>query len=436
MQHGTIPGRATEATGLSRQWEKAMSAERPAEEQPGRLSKDAIAKRLNTLAITILVICSAALLGFLTNVDSEGYRRDYEALKFLGELPEVSVSAADPKYDFNAYLAQHDPDLLRRCNEARADLIDRLTKLGYDREAIVADVAYRARQYSAVALLFSDEERQLVRRRAAVYDVRKLDSVNSLVDRFELIYRPRRLAVLTGVSDPPAGDLPTTPAGPRPRDGNRPDRGIAGFSLDSQNRVMRVETWEPEPPGSRAVGRRGEIRFAAAAVEIDGPSLATAMKLDPSPVADRLDSDAGRRGRLRSVYGPLDAQSAKGVTSDLAVRSFKQIEVLGLSFARDRLPVAVALILTALTFGVYVTACQAARRGHKVITEYADESVGDMVVDWPVTRVVAFLVLPVLAIWASLPSFPLGSGSYVWLAVCTLAVLGFGLGSLIVSRRL
>ncbi len=405
-------------------------------DESGR-SAQVLTKRVKELARNILIVSSIALIVFLTNVDSGDYRADYEALNTLSELSDISVSAANPDYKFNEWLAEKEPTLVKDCNEARSSLIHDLSQCGFDKETLHGNIDEWPASYSAVDIVFSDAELEFMTRQpGSTYhmDVDKARNVGQLLDRFELVHAPRGLAVVRRVKLPEEKPQPQSQPGSRP-DSERRYSQIRGFHTDRKRNGMVVQISHPEPAGYRDRERRQAVLCPAEIVSVDGLSLAEAMDLE-TPSGVRLFRDPEHRSRLRAIYGELDVQSAMSITSEQFVRSYKQVEILGMSFSAKRLPMAMCAILLILVACLYITVRQATALPRRMVAKVFEASPMEMIVDWFPVRVIALVLLPLVAIWASHPPFPLGVWDYAVLGTGTFTILVFCVGSLVGIRRL
>ncbi len=306
------------------------------------LTTQVLAKRLNGFVKLILIVSSIALIVFLTNVDSGDYREDYEALRTLSELPDISLSAANPKYAFNEWLTQHKPELFKEANDVRISLINELSQYGFSKEKLLEDISSYPAKFSAVDFVFSDHEMEWIERRRSNYTIDKDDArnVKDLIDIFETAYSSRSLAVAGAVTLNEQKIQRIS----QPRGGSQ----ISEFFTDQKSKQIVVIIKHPEPQGSRAFWSEQEVVYPTELTYVNGPSLAAAMGFE-SDLGLKLFNNSEHRSRLRKVYRVLDVKSAMSITSEQFVRSYKQVEILGMAFSARRLPLAVSLILSILT---------------------------------------------------------------------------------------
>lgn len=400
-----------------------------------RVFKVALAKRLNTLTAQLVAVSCLALVVFVANIDGKDYREDYEGLKLIDNLPSAQVSAADPKYKFNYWLAANHPELLRQCNQARQALIEQLAGVGFPLEETLNRMKQNPGRFSAVDIVFTDDETKQLFNTRREFSVRQAKNVGEQLDHFELLYKPRKITVATTIELPEPKPLPVKQTIGMGQDSAVRMSRVDSFHADTKHKAVVLQLAHPLPPQHRAFENYQEIRCPATFVKVGMISMAYALGVE-SDASLALYNDGERRDRLRTFYGALDLDNAKAIASEQAVKAYKQIDVLGLSFSAKRFPVAVAGILSFLSVGIFVTLRQAVDRQTKVITGSTEDSVIDMIIDWLPTRCAAFLVIPLLAIWASLPPFRLGTLEIICLVVGTATILILGIASMKFAQKL
>ena len=403
-------------------------------EHPKIPSAEVLAKRLNAYAGSIVLVSSIALIVFLTNISSEDYRVDFEALKTLSELKDISVSTGDSRFGFNKWLANEEHELLKECNEARSFIVNALSDFGVNKESILRSIEANPEDFSFVDLVRSKFETEFMIRDGGTYKIKMNSARNvaELMDRFESIYAARRFGIVRSIKLPL--NKPRIVSELRDSKNNETRQvEVRFFAVHDSNKVDAIISLTLSPFDRAPIQEL--ITFPAEIVEVDGLSLAAAMDL-VTPSGSKLYADGEHRIRLRKIYGNLDVANAMSITSEQFVRSYKHVEILGMSFSAKNVAFAVCIILLILTICLSVTVRHAVVLKHKVISEVSGESQIELIIDWLPTRVIGLGILPIAAVWGSLPPFPLGFANYLILGFGTTAILFFAVVSIVSMRQL
>lgn len=416
---------------------------------------EALSKRLTFLTRTIFLLSAASLIVFIANIDAQDYQRDYEALCLLESITPRTVSPADPQFGFNEFLLQHHTELLGETKAVRISLVQHLLDQGFEKDVVLPAMASRSGNYSSVGIVFDDDEKDKVEHSRGHYTVRYYpQTVGGMVDRFRFLSRPRPLAVVTSIElrDLPPLQSQDGEGWPSWAETREPSPRLLGFHVDCASDCWLVISVDPPPltgghegqasrfletTVSRDMGgpEGGEIAFSAECVEVEGPSLAAATDQE-TDASWALYNDTAMLDRLRGVYGGLYLQHAREIASEYAVRSYRVVDILGMSFAAHRLPLAVASVLLFLSGTIAVTVRKAARRDQRIVERFAERSLLGITVSWIPARIGTLIVLPLLAIWFSLPPFPLGNGEQIFLMAASAAILGLGTLSTVQMHKL
>jgi Zn-dependent protease len=145
-----------------------------------------------------------------------------------------------------------------------------------------------------------------------------------------------------------------------------------------------------------------------ATVQMIGPSLYE-LKNGPNTEVAALRAAIEHRSRLHAIYGTMKFGLAQNIVTEEFIRAYKSIDILGFTISTHRYPFAILLIAFVTSWGIAWTVEAARRTKKQVLRELHDEDVVDAVLDFPLMRFVIWVLLPALAIWASLPLFPLSS---------------------------
>lgn len=404
------------------------------------------AKRLNWFTGYILILFAISIVVWLANFDAKDDTDDYEALKLLSELPDGYITEPDSRRSFKEdWLRKHDPSLLQRCNEAKSLLVEQLSQLGLNEGAwFASNLTEKPSRFSLVDINFTDDEMKRIERNGPDYRTKKRLNVGERLEVYEILYRPRALTVVIELK------IPLN----EPKDHSN---GSGILAMKKEERKFQVESFlldrklesivvscKWNGPSPKSVDEpTGKLVYKAKTVEVQEFSLAVATSIE-SEFGRQFYEDPGRKERLKTIYGTLDIENAKSIASERLVRAYTQKDVLGTSFSTKRLPLAMTVLVLLFSIGIWVTVKQAVRYGLKPITGFYDESVMSLIISWPLTRLLAFLLFPlssilVFLLWSNLsshPLYPLSIREYAFLAILAVAVIGLGVETLRQTRKL
>lgn len=386
-----------------------------------------LSNRLVALVSVILLVSAVSLVTRLARVDASEYRNDLDALGILDSAP-LPVDVAGPgrpvksQYDtYAAWLLTHKPELAEKGYKARKAVVDDLMSRGVAGD-LRGYMAVNPDRFTTSEYILSDVELKRVTVTDWHFQVKRAPTVSDRIDLLNVLYKPRTCRAMTAVHVPP--NFPPDAESLR----------VTSFELEGHN--LRVGSRGSDPVGRAGISRIESIVYPVDVEEIEGCPTIGELIGGLTQDHQSLHDDAARQAHLREIYGPLHINDAKTIASEQAVRTYRQVDILGLSFSTRRLPFAVASFLVLAMLGVFLTTRAAAVRHLPIVSGATEDSVLGMVVESPWARTVTLVILPALAVWAGLPPFFLTATEYILLTLIGLIAFGLGAASLVYARRL
>lgn len=174
-------------------------------------------------------------------------------------------------------------------------------------------------------------------------------------------------------------------------------------------------------------------RVVSVPVETATMSAASLLELtDPErPANDALlaiGRDAERVAYLRRTYGHMLLEDATGLASDGLTQAYRSLSLFGFSFSTRRFPLAVMVCLAAALWQTLAALVSLRRQGIGILAEIIDDATIEVLISNRVARFALWVVLPLTALWASLPLVRLPDSELQLLIAGTglVAILGVG----------
>jgi hypothetical protein len=151
-------------------------------------------------------------------------------------------------------------------------------------------------------------------------------------------------------------------------------------------------------------------------------------------VLRKLHENAKRCRILDMKYGLLPITDAQHIARETLGRAYERISVLGFSFSPTRVPFAM-LFFELLILGTTLSTIRSTPLNSTNLSSTTFESPFVLLVQNDIARFIGWIVLPLLALWASLPELPLTvtEMTVVWVGAILVASLGFA--SFLTARR-
>ncbi|MCA9076855.1 MAG: hypothetical protein KDA93_17645 [Planctomycetaceae bacterium] len=180
-------------------------------------------------------------------------------------------------------------------------------------------------------------------------------------------------------------------------------------------------------------GFRDRSRLVSVPVETSTMTAASLLELtDPSRPANdallALGSDADRMAYLRRTYGHMLLEDATGLASDGLTQAYRSLSLFGFSFSTRRFPLAVMVCLVAALWQTLAALVSLRRQGIGILVEIIDDATIEVLISNRFARFALWVVLPLTALWASLPLVRLPDSELQLLIVGAglVAMLGVG----------
>lgn len=393
----------------------------------------ALAKRLVTLSGMIVFVCALAFVTKLASFDAAVHRADLDALNLLDssalQVGDRSEGSDESHYaEYSAWLQTEHNTLYDEGTQARQALVDDLIGLGVDEATLTSEMQSDADKFTTSDYPLSPDDRQFLSFEEWRFRIGRAPRVADRLDLLNALYAPRTAHAVKSVGKRAAEPkLPPELTRQEPqfrRGGSEPSLGVKRFRLDGD--YVLVDLYIGSLYGRAGLLWQDVARYSVVVEAVEAPPI---YKLIGGFSDDHavLHDDLQRKRRLRAIYGLLPIDNAKAIASEHAIRTYRQIDIFGLTFSTQRFAMAVASFLLLIMLGICMTTRTANRRGLQIISGVAHESVLDVFLDSPWSRVVIFVIIPMGAIAASLPPFVLTTIEYTIIAILAsgIAVLGF-----------
>jgi len=172
------------------------------------------------------------------------------------------------------------------------------------------------------------------------------------------------------------------------------------------------------------------VHIPVETAKFTGPSLLEVS--DPSRSANEpLLQLAGLNERvsyLRRAYGHLPLEQATSLASEGLAQAYRSLSLFGFQFSTRRFPLAVVVCLAVALWLTLAALISARRRKLDVLRHIEDQSAVEMLVSNRYLRTLLWVVLPLSAVWSSLPLVPLPPHELLWLAFGSAVLIGLGAG--------
>jgi hypothetical protein len=416
-----------------------------------------MSKRLIFLTRANIIIFLFALVALLHRLDAADLEEDIRALDLLQSVAAQDVSQAfvDGSVYTRArlWLENHDPTLAEQNRQARQRVTDLLGEVGVQPETLAqikGQAGFTADMFQLLDFPVAESSLQLqpgvataqgvlptsigVIPGANVLGRQALDtasqSVDELIDRFLAVTEPLSLTVAVSLADTGLPNLA----------GHQTSCPAILQSVTLSGNVVTARFEEPASAfdPSSFVQQQPLLpcsfteELAVVTQQVQAPSLYDFLSGSvPDPEVGELRANPELLGRLQSVYGRIKFSLAQQIAAEDFAQAYKSIDIFGFTISTRRFPFAVLLLSVLVAWAIAWTVELARRSGQHIITGKSEEDVVDILLDLAPLRTVIWVVLPLLAILASLPLFPLSRVELiVTVAGAALCVLLGGMAAL------
>jgi hypothetical protein len=141
-----------------------------------------------------------------------------------------------------------------------------------------------------------------------------------------------------------------------------------------------------------------------------------------------LGADPERVAYLRRAYGHMPLDDATGLASDGLTQAYRSLTLFGFRVSTRRFPMAVLVCLAAALWQTLAALIALRRQKAGVLAEIIDDATIEILVSNRLARFVLWVLLPLTALWTSLPLVPLSETEMQTLifGAVVLAVMGAG----------
>jgi hypothetical protein len=248
-----------------------------------------------------------------------------------------------------------------------------------------------------------------------------LPTVAELLDTLDALTKPTSLTAIAQISEP----LPSIKT------------NYHFKSAQLQGQSLEILTVEDVPPQSQRTRGEHTISLPVTISHVNNaPSLLYLSDPDRriNGELEALFNTDWRKARLGGLYGLLPIEEAKSIASKGLTDAYQSISIFGFSFSTRLFPYAVLVCMTMAILVTWITIGSANRESLRILTDFSDPDVMDLLMDYYVGRVILWAILPPLAIVASLPPVPIGVYQRSALIVATVVLAVAGLFCVLRSR--
>ena len=259
----------------------------------------------------------------------------------------------------------------------------------------------------------------------------KTNSVKQHLERFDVFSKPRSIHIVTRLIENLL-DISNLI--------QIQDVKFERLYLDGNEVILKFRFRNPSRQGNPS-----DIRLAVDTQKVRAPAILTFAQenttnaeanLGDSVVEALTATVKSDRQRLDAVYANVPFQFATQIASERLIRTYGTVDVLGFSLARKNLPWGILVVMISLLGASIITLRTAIDYSLKIVSEVVSEDAFDILLDSMIGRVAIWIVVPLLAIAASLPTSPLSEMEVVLLTAGALLTLLLGYSCVLLSNKL
>jgi cobalamin synthase len=187
---------------------------------------------------------------------------------------------------------------------------------------------------------------------------------------------------------------------------------------------------------SSALQGPSDIRLTIVTQNVDAPAILTFAQENAARAAGMIATVNSDRQRLDTVYANVPLYLAAQIASERLVSLYSTVDILGFSLARENLPWGILIIMITLLGASFITLRKALSHSLKIVSKVVSEDAFDILLDSMIGRVAIWIIVPLLAIAASLPSSPFTEMEIILLILGVLLSLLLGYRCVLLSNKL
>lgn len=394
--------------------------------------KENLAKRLIFISRVIVGILIITIPVFLLKQEENDRYRDVESLSLISQVTDIKPPPLDGNL-FNERVLFWLKSEHKELYDTHIDLRQTITNWLLENKLTTQDelgVSKTTINKGGGFILLSYELTDYEQR--SLFEIPpKTSAVKQHLERFDVFTKPRLVRIATRLT----GNLPDIS-----KFQNLQDLKFERLYLDGNEAILKFRFRNPSRQGNP-----NDIRFTVDTQKVDAPAIltfaqenTTSAGTDPegSMVEAAIATVKLDRQRLDAVYANVPFQLATQLASERLVKMYGTVDVLGFSLARKNLPWGTLVVIILLLGASIITLRTAIDHSLKIVSEVVSEDAFDILLDSMIGRVAIWIVVPLLAIAASLPTSPLSGIEIVLLITGAFLTLLLGYRCVLLSNKL
>ena len=393
--------------------------------------RENLAKRLIFISRVIVTVLIITVPVFLLKQEENDRHQDVEAFSVISQVNDIKPLPLDSNL-FNGrvlpWLKREHKELYDTHIGLRQTITNWLLENKLTTQDELGGIKNDAKGsgFTLFSYELTDSERKIL------FEIPpKTNSVKQHLERFDVFSKPRSIHIVTRLIENLL-DISNLI--------QIQDVKFERLYLDGNEVILKFRFRNPSRQGNPS-----DIRLAVDTQKVRAPAILTFAQenttnaeanLGDSVVEALTATVKSDRQRLDAVYANVPFQFATQIASERLIRTYGTVDVLGFSLARKNLPWGILVVMISLLGASIITLRTAIDYSLKIVSEVVSEDAFDILLDSMIGRVAIWIVVPLLAIAASLPTSPLSEMEVVLLTAGALLTLLLGYSCVLLSNKL
>lgn len=380
--------------------------------------KDNLAKRLIFISRVIVGVLVIMIPVFLLKQEENNLRLDVESFSIISKVNSIRSEEFESN-PFNKrillWLQKEHKDLYDTHMGLRQTITTWLLEKQLTTHSELGTIKNddKGAGFTLLSYELTDSDRQILS------DLPSYDSsVKAQLAHFNILSVPRSLRIATRLTN----NLPNTS-----EFAELPQGQIGRLYLEGNEAILQF---------SSALQGPSDIRLTVVTQNVDAPAILTFAQENAASAAGMIATVNSDRQRLDTVYANVPLYLAAQIASERLVSLYSTVDILGFSLARENLPWGILIIMITLLGASFITLRKALSHSLKIVSDVVSEDAFDILLDSMIGRVAIWIIVPLLAIAASLPSSPFTEMEIILLIVGGLLSLLLGYRCILLSNKL
>lgn len=400
-----------------------------------------LSKRVILLTNTLLILCAVGFLALVHRVDASFKEKEYTTLNRLhnciASLPEGIDETEKLDALYNEWLKANQKAVHGQLFDLRVNLLRELDSAGFGKQ-IRSGKGMRDFRISLAYPVISDS-------------IQPEYPPGTLQDNNKLRYFAEQFSYLENQA------VLKYAAGYRPGDIKKAIAAANGVFLAALHNSGEVDTTDHAHLLGNLVlmqlvlngdscdfvfGLREQDQLDEDAVTISVPVQTASLPMDKLHNLygiSALYSKVGNGHEIQKLvknYGDIPMDKALELVGEDYMEAYERMDVFGLSISTTSLPIVSLAFYIFILAGIFAMLREAKQGGFRIISETENEDITDFFIKRKYMRLFIWVILPMLSLAASMPHLlPEPAKMYVIIAG-TLVMLGLGLFSFALSKKL